>query len=220
MKNKSFRWFLPVLAFVLLWPWNTQSKSQSIEQALGQKVKSFELANSSLPIALQRLATKYHLLVGFESLPQLDGEPALSLNVKVEDGTVRGVLDALITKDPRYVWVPSSETVAVYPTTGRDNLMQTVITRFKVDKVDRNEAVDALLNAPELQPALRQNKIKRREIMSLPGDTTKDLTRFSLDLRQATAREVLNAIANASHSSFWSFHRYGEQNQYFSIRVR
>ena len=219
MKNKSLRWLLLVPAVTLLWPLNTQSESQSIEQALKQNVKSFELANSSLPIALQRLATKYHLLVGFESLPQLDREPAQSLSVKIEDGTVRGVLDALITNDPRYVWAPSSQTIDVYPTTGRDTLMQTVIERFKVDKVDRNEAVDALLKSPQIQPELRQTRVKRRELMSLPGDATKDLSRFSLDLRQATTREILNAIANASHSSFWSFHRYGAQNQYFSVKL-
>jgi len=219
MRNNFLGLLLAVFASTF-YPLPSQSMIQSSEQPLSRKVNSFQLADSSLSIALQRLAKTSHLLVGFDSLPETDTQPASTFSVNVQDGTVREVLDALTNSDPRYIWTTSGQMIDVHPAKGRDTLSQIVIRHFKVDLVTRDQALEALVRSPEIQAELRQKRIKRREFNSFPGDlAAENLPRFSLDLRDLTMREILNAIAKASDSTFWVLVKYGDQNQYLSVKM-
>ncbi|PYS22096.1 MAG: hypothetical protein DMF72_15010 [Acidobacteria bacterium] len=205
---------------LLLYPLSSQGNAQSVEQALKKIVESFEMSDTTLPLALQRLAAKYHLLVGLEILPDFDGAAKKTITVKVHTKTVRELLDALVKADSRYLWTTVNQSVDVFPATGTDPLLQVRLPRFRAEGVDRNEAVDVLLNSPEIQPELTRALLRRREVMSLPADAPRVLSRFSLDVSYVTVREILNQIVAASHSSFWSFVRYGQQRQFFSVKVR
>jgi hypothetical protein len=199
---------------------NLEIKAQPLDlnKALDQRLNSFVFKNGSLSLALQRLATEHHLLIGFESLPAT--EKQLDINVEVEDGRVRDALDAIIAKDTRYEWTVSDDAIEIRPRAQRDRLMGVEFDRFRVDQVNRNEAVDAFVNSREVQAVLKNAGVRRREIMSLPGDASDNLLRFSLDLHQATARKILNEIAIESGSVFWVFSRYGQHNEYVSIKMK
>jgi len=207
---------LVALFLISLCSFNIELKAQSVElnKALDE---SFVLENGSLSVALQRLARKYHLLIGFESLPPTENQ--LKINVNIERGRIRDALDAIVATDPRYELTISQGAIEISPRSQRDLLMRVEFSRFRVDQVNRNEAIDALMNSPEVQAVLKNAGLRRREIMSLPGDATDNLPRFSLDLRQTTAREILNEIAIESRSAFWVFSRYGQHNEYVSIKM-
>jgi hypothetical protein len=208
--------FFVSLFLISLCSLNVELNAQSLDlnKALDQR---FVIENGSLSLALQRLARKYHLLIGFESLPTTEKEQ--KINVEIEGGRVRDALDAIIADDPRYEWTSSQNAIEIRPRNQRDLLMGVQFSWFRVERVNRNEAVDALMNSPEVRTVIENAGVKRREIMSLPGDTTETSPRFSLDLRQTTAREILNEIAIQSGSVFWVFARYGEHNEYVSIKM-
>jgi hypothetical protein len=73
--------------------------------------------------------------------------------------------------------------------------------------------------AIEIRPRSQNAGIRRREFMSLPGDATDNSPRFSLNLRQTTARAILNEIAIESGTIFWVFSRYGQHNEFVSIKM-
>lgn len=212
-KNKSLQ-ALVLMALVLSGSVNVLSQTPSVDP-LDQQVKSFELTDSSLSMALQRVAMKYHLSVAFEALPSNTHTPVFNLNV--QDGTVQVLLDSIILNNPGHKWTESNQTIEVYPTSGKAPLMRKILTNFKVDQANADEAVDVLFNSPEVQSELRNAHLIRSEIRSFPRDEKLYKTRFSLDLSQATVWEILNAIRSASNSNFWSFIIYGDQNQYCSV---
>jgi hypothetical protein len=197
-------------------PYGFQSNSQSIEETLKRKVNSFELENVTLRRCFEELTARYDFVIGFESLPELPKQPN-TISIKLEDGTVRDVLDALIAQDPRYEWSASKQALNVYPIAGNQAWMTTVIHHFKVNKVNRYEALDTLLNSREIQTQFGHAPFRRGEVRSLPGVADSDLLRFSLDLQDATPRSILNEIAKADHSGVWMYIRYGKNSEYFSI---
>jgi hypothetical protein len=214
-KNKSLQ-ALVRLALVLSCSLNVPSQTPSVDQPLDQQVKSFELDDSSLSMALQRVAMKYHLSVAFEAL-RANNQPPDTFNLNVQESTVQVLLDSIILNNPGYKWNQLNQAIEVYPTSGKAPLMRRVVTNFKVDQVNADEAVDVLFNSPEVLSELRNAHLIRTEIRSLPRDETLYKTRFSLDLSQATVWEILTAIRSASKSNFWSFVIYGEQNRYCSV---
>jgi hypothetical protein len=212
--------FFVTLSLVALCFLNLEVKSQPVDvnKALDQKLKSFVLEKGSMNLALQRLATEHHVLIGFEALPAT--EKQVEINVDIQGGRVRDALDAIIAKDLRYEWTVSQNAIEIRPRGQRDRVMGVEFNRFRVGPVNRNEAVDAFMNSREVQAVLQNAGIRRREIMSLPGDATENLPRFSLDLRQTTARKILDEIALESGSVFWVFSRYGQHNEYVSIKMK
>jgi hypothetical protein len=168
-------------------------------------------------LLLQRLAREHHLLIGFESLPATERD--VKINVDIKGARVRDALNAIIAKDPRYEWTMSQTAIEIRPRSQTDRLMGVEFSRFRVDRVNRNEAVDAFMNSREVQAVLQNAGIRRREVMSLPGDATDNSPRFSLNLRQTTARAILNEIAIESGSVFWVFSRYGQHNEFVSIKM-
>jgi hypothetical protein len=216
VRTKSLRFLFIFLFSVMASLSGFQSNAQSIEETLKQKVNSFELENVTLRRCFEELTARYDFVIGFESLPELPNQ-SNTINVKLENGTVRDVLDALIAQDPRYRWSASEQAINVHPIVGNQTWMTTVIGHFKVDNVNRYEALDALLNSREIQTQFARAPFRRGELRSLPGVADSDLLRFSLDLQNATPRSILNAIAKADHSGVWMYVRYGKNSEYFSI---
>jgi hypothetical protein len=215
IKNKSLQAFV-LIVLVLSISLNVLSQTPLVDQGVDQQVKSFEVTDSSLSIVLQRVATKYHLSVAFEALPS-NNQPPDTFSLNVQESTVHVLLDSIILNNPGYKWTQSNQIIEVYPTAGKAQLMRKVLNNFRVNQTIVDEAVDMLFNSPEIQSELKNAHLLRSEIRSFPADDRLYKNRFSLDLRQATVWEILNAIASASKSNFWSFVTYGERNQYCSV---
>jgi len=203
---------LGVLLATLSWPFVVQGQATSVGKALEQRHAHFEVRGGKLNLALQRLATECDLTIGYEALPASQG--LAEINVDIQDGTLRDILNALITNDPRYTWTTSEQTINVYPVIEEDPLMQLVIPRFRIERADSYEALNVLFNLPEIRGELERVKTKRRDFFD--GNSAQ-LRSFSIDMKQVTVRQTLNAIAHSSNSGFWTFSKYGKQNEYFSI---
>jgi len=215
MKDVWVQKLLVALFVILPLQLNIHGQTNSMERVLNQRAVSFAVKDTTLNLALQRVAREFDLAVGFESLPDSEAQP--NINVNIEDGTLRDVLNSIIANDKRYFWTPFGQTIDVSPLAS-DSLIKTIIPHYEIQRLNRRKAVDVLVNAPEIQSELQRRHIRRREFSNF-YDSTNSLKTVSLDLKQATVREILNAIAEASHSRFWTFHIYGKQNEYFSVRV-
>jgi hypothetical protein len=196
----------------LSWPLVVKGQATSMEKALEQRAVRFDVRGGSLNLALQRLAREFDLAIGYEALP--DSKGLAEINVNIEDGTLRDVLNALITNDPRYTCTTLEQTINVYPVIEEDPLMQLVIPHFRIERVDLYGALNILFNSPGIHAELERVKTKRRDFFD--GNSTQ-LRSFSIDMKQVTVRQTLNAIAHCSNSGFWTFSKYGKQNEYFSI---
>src|SRR5437762_6010085 len=124
-------------------------QTKTIDGTLNSKVTSFEVNGESLSRCFQVLTSKNDFIVGFESVPQELQDQADGITLRVNNSTVRNLIYKLIEKDPRYTWTPTDVGISVFPLTSREDWMDTVVEEFKVDNVNREEAVNALLRLPE-----------------------------------------------------------------------
>ena len=218
MKKMAVLGVVAPLLFVVACTCCASARAQSLESTLEHKVASFDLEDSPVRRCLEELTARYDFTVGFESIPEPPQTQPQKINLRVEKGTVRDVLNELVSQDTRYKWIVSAQAINVLPVVAGEPWMDAVIEHFKVDQANRDEAVDALLASPEIKSASSHRVPKRRELRSLPGVATSDLTRFSLELRHATVRSILNAIAKSDHTSVWIYLRYGKDGEYSSIK--
>ena len=71
------------------------------------------------------------------------------------DTTLRGVLDSIVSTDPRYTWEVKDDVINVLPSNGLPPFFAVRISRFEVPRLESpNEALSRLLAVPEVQQAL------------------------------------------------------------------
>lgn len=74
-------------------------------------------------MALSRIANEYRIPIGFENAAggNLLDRP---ISVKVKDGTIRDVMDALVRQAPDYEWKLADGVINVAPKRGRDSFLE------------------------------------------------------------------------------------------------
>lgn len=191
---------------------------QRTHKNLEQKVPSFLAVQEDIADVLGRLANTRKLPIGLELIPrgagmQLDHK----ISVKVEGGTFREVLDAVVKADPKYEWQQKNDVINVFPRTVRSPILETEVHSFKLNHATLLDASLAITEAPEIKAKIQRMGLQRRDFLSISGSVPEQVSRFSVSLRKTTAREILNEILKVSGNTYWVFSRYGDHNQYFSI---
>jgi hypothetical protein len=196
------------------------SAARNGKSILSTRIKSFHVTADSVSTALERLATEYAVPVGLEALPDSSKAATHSpIRVSVMDGTVREALDAILASDPRYTWDESGGVVNVLPRARRQSPLDIKLKEFRVVEVDRDRAVALLLHSPQIEHWLERNGLTRRDFVGVEPEASARLGRFSLDMKDAPAREILNAILTASGSHYWVYYRYGDRGQFFAVAM-
>lgn len=190
------------------------------EQLLNQKVTSFEVTKAVPGTVLQRLANAYQVPVGLEAMPEGEaGQANRKIDIRIQLGTVRDVLDAIVYADQRYTWKETNGFINVLPQKERDRFLEAVIRDFHLRDVNKEDAINALLQLPEVKDKVNQSGAVRREVQILPATPISTLPRFSLNMHTVTVRQVLNEIMKKTSCYYWVFFKYGDHNKYFSIRM-
>lgn len=156
---------------------------------------------------------------GIVSLSQTDEETHFSL---MSSGLVlRNVLDAIVAVEPRYRWEIERDVINFLPVEEYPLMLNVVIPEFRVENINRFKVIDALDVIPELQnqaTALGYSNFTEPRVRccgGLGGTET-----FSLHLRNATLREVLNALVRAQGYARWSYsENVYDGKRYFTIQV-
>jgi hypothetical protein len=181
---------------------------------LSKPVSQFELQDVLPSLVLERIAKSRHVPIGFEAILQ----ESKKIDVKVEQGTIRDVLDAVVQSDPRYQWSEADGIINVSPKQNKSPILETVVRSFSVHKLNRVDAVTALFALPEVKGIVTQMGLSKSDFGSLPGPAYDNLPRLSLSFRNITVRKIMNEILKAEGSDYWVFFRYGDHNQYFSLQ--
>ncbi len=125
------------------------------------------------------------------------------------DRSLRGVLDSIVSADPRYTWEIKDNVINVIPTRGLPAFLLVHVSRFDIAEVESpSEALSQLLAIPEVRQAqlsLGPRAVQGGAHIFCPGCPAKEKKTFSVSLKGVTVRESLNAIARAHGSAVWSF---------------
>lgn len=188
------------------------------DNILAQKVNGFHVINAPPSMVVERLSVKYGVPIGVESVPDSIGGKT-RIAVDVQEGTVADVLNAVVSREPIYRWQKINGVINLFPKK-TDSLLETVIENYEIRDVNKEDAVRTLKNSPEVRRELNRTSVKERTFVSPTWTPLDKLPRFTLVIKRATMRTILNEILKASRSNYWAFFRYGSQDEYFSLSVQ
>ncbi len=162
-----------------------------------------------ITMILAALPNAYGVTVGLE----LDAQRYHHVGMSLLDATVTDVMNAIVQSSKKYQWRQTGGFVDVWPLAGSNPLLETRIGSFNVKDVSPSEALDQLLNLPEVQANMTALNLKRRAPEVSPGKLSS--SRFSVSLEGVSLREALNKITQESRIEIWIFRNY--PNGFFSI---
>jgi hypothetical protein len=125
------------------------------------------------------------------------------------DPSLRGVLDSIVSTDPRYTWEVKDDVINVLPRNGLPPFFAVRISKFEIFQVATpNEALFKLLAIPEVRQAhlkLGRHAFQGGIYVFCPGCPPKETKKISVNLKDVTVREALNAISRAHGTAVWKF---------------
>jgi hypothetical protein len=145
-----------------------------------------------------------------------------SISIEMHRGTREELLNEIVEHEPGYTWEERDGVVNVFPRAHVDTVLDIRIARFHVRNAGYSEIHAAIVAQPEVKEWLERNKLTERTpapIDILIGKNGSDLPRISLELRDVTLREIMNAIIRSAGFRFWSVGRWGEKDEYLAIGV-
>jgi hypothetical protein len=209
-------------AFVLLCIVTPLSYTQpQIDNVLRQTVSNFTSTDESIDQVLGRLAKDFNVPIGLEKIATVIScsSEDRKLSIKVEQGTVRDALNAIIQADQRYKWEEVDGVINVLPKEDNSRLLETHVSNFQIDEVTWTDARQLIRELPEVKSRLNESGLIERSAILVTGSGENNLPRFSFKLRNTTLRGILNEILKMKGYSFWVIARYGDHNQYISIQA-
>ena len=125
------------------------------------------------------------------------------------DSSLRGVLDSIVSADPRYTWEVKDDVINVLPRHGAPPFLAVRISKFDLHEVESpRAALSQLLAIPEVrraQVSLGRHAVQGGVHVFCPGCPPGETKKISMSLRDVTVREALNAIARAHGNAVWRF---------------
>jgi hypothetical protein len=132
---------------------------------------------------------------------------------------ISDALESLVKRDPRYKWQIDTGVVNLLPSAGEPDLLKVRIRQFKTTAT-LTEALRQLLGLPEVTQGSIRLRLKQSTTTLLVGPTTirGRPVPITVDVRDVTLRQALNALARANGRAIWEYRAYrcGRANQ-FSI---
>ena len=183
---------------------------------------SFNGDRNTISVLLKRLAHVCHIPIGFEAATEALSRPltngAGALRISVKKGTVKDVLDAIISADPTYTWQETAGVINVLPRERVDALPDVVIKKFEVNEIGLGEALRRVLRTREIERWTARTSTQERSFASLAfGDS--DNRTISLSLMHENVRTVVNRIMKAGGGWYWAYFLYGRSNCLFSLTM-
>lgn len=185
-------------------------QQEPIEKSTMRVVEFYHPVDMALILA--QFASDYDVVIGLET----DGEKSNSkIELHLRNVTFSQVLDAIVKEEPRYQWRQNGKFIEFVPARGGVSLLDTPITNFQINDVNRVVALSSLLGIPEVRERMLSLNLKPRPLY-LQTDSTKD-EKLSFNLSGVSLRQALNRITEASRAKFWVFRRFPDGT--FEIRL-
>jgi hypothetical protein len=182
----------------------TEKKSGNV---LKRQAKGANLDNVMVGQAVVNALSKVSAPGGVATISDCTGQ--VSHVFPLGDSSLRGVLDSIVSIDPRYTWEIKDEVINVLPSNGLPPFFAVRISRFEISQVETpNEALSKLLSMPEVRKArlnLGRRAVQGGVYVFCPECPPTEKKKISVNLKDITVREALNAIARAHGAAVWRF---------------
>ena len=154
---------------------------------------------------LAKLAQAFDVNIGLEVYPW---RPSIPVKLELSEPTMADVLNAVVSSAPGYSWREVEGAYEVTPEGGGCPLLDTRIEDFHVSGVTRAEAVERLMNLPEVQAGMSALNLRYDGRNGRPAKQGGE--KYSMSVKGASLRQVLHQIAGRSGGRFWDFSSRGE----------
>ncbi len=130
--------------------------------------------------------------------------------------TLTEVLDLFVKSRPEYSWKTINGVINVFPENDY-SILSTRISEFKVENEFPWKMDEKLIQTEEFQRYIKEknlvNKVPDPDniygfIFFGGGGRSDPRYKISIDVKNATVREILNEIVRKSETRFWSYHEY------------
>jgi hypothetical protein len=197
---------------------------QREEGLLDRLLGDVSIKQHNVPVALYDIADKYNIPIGVEVSSEDDPQKDGNISVQINGGTLRDVLNSIVSQNPIYTWDVEDGVINVYPRGNRDPLLQTLleakIQAFSVEKkTSRFKFREDLTKRPELKGVLDSYGVTPvneifggRDIAVLGGN-------FSLNVSDMKVKSILNRVIRDSQTKYWIIDRYGPNRQYLLLNL-
>lgn len=200
---------------------DSQARAFDEPDLLSQQIRTIAIKGETIDRALSFLADEYGVPVGIEVGDQkLSPDPKIDL--ELFETNVKDFLDAVIAKDPRYTWKLEGGVIHVWPVTGRDTflttLLDTKISHFAVtENSTRYKIYNDILDRPEIKTKLIVADVA--PIIFLNFGTMARLEKgVVFEEADLTLRELLDKLAQKTNINRWVLLRWGKGNEFITLR--
>jgi len=187
---------------------------------LTREIKATAIKGESIGQALGLLPAWYRIPVGIElGDPKLN--PRRGIDLDLPETNVKKFLDAVVAKDPRYTWKLEEGVIHVWPVTGRDTLVATLldtkISHFAFTGGGiRNNIFYDIMNLPELRSKLVIAGVDPLMFLNF-GNIQKLEKGIFFSETNLTLRELLDRIVLKTEIKRWLITRWGENSEFIFL---
>jgi hypothetical protein len=180
------------------------------------------IKKSNLPLTLAEIADYYKVPIGIEVSPDDDLLKERNITLQMNRGTLRDVLNAIVSQNPLYAWDVQAGVINVFPKGDRDPLLKAVletkIEAFRIPpKTDRFSFRETLTKSSEVKGTLAAFEVEADNEVFLLRDFATLGHGFSLDTSLTTVKTILNLVIRDSETKYWIANREGDRKQYLLL---
>lgn len=193
-----------------------QTQSSPVDPTLKARVPLFELTNQTFFEGIARLSAEPISLAFEEELQARANSsqmPDPRFSLKLENSSVREVLDALCSRDTRYTWSMDGSTINVYPkATDADPFY---LLNRRLEKIEFKNVNDPY---QALNPIARQLPAEQIGYLHLGGEV-RFAQPWTVSFENLTIRQIINRVtahlgtgggwtlSGSKASKFFTFHK-------------
>jgi hypothetical protein len=204
-----------ILMLTLFGTTTAQCRSQEREsKALLDAPITLVLPETNVANALNSLSNLAQIPIGFVSVSGENDKPR-SIHLRVR-GTVRDVLNQIVTADNRYKWQQVEASINVVPANAQSvDLSELVITSLTINEVHISDVGPAILDSPGIRARLEILGKKPTGFIYI-GPAFRD-SKISIAFSNTTIRCALNEILKRKQARFWSLETLGAEDEWVRI---
>ena len=130
----------------------------------------------------------------------------LGENVSLPDGPLQGALDTIVKTQPNYHWDAEDGVINLIGAKQTPTLLEVRIDSLEVENATHLQSpVALLLSRPEVRRTLGELHLSEGvRILTGPGSLAPPVS-FTVNCRNTTVREALNAIVRAHGGAIWEY---------------
>lgn len=170
------------------------------------RVSLFEMHSDNIHRILSRVSSEYDIPIGLETAA--GGTTGVQINLRVQNGTVGDLLDAITSQDSRYKWSLVDGVINVFPISDRDEslraLLETRVRKFVIKEATSKYALKReIMSTPEVKATLESRRRGYVLEAFFNGDEVEVSVGAPIPLSNTTLAGILNTIIKTRHSRYW-----------------